>query len=149
MSEEDTTNYITLRSSAQIVCEYLNYAINTVLFGRVLFPPGSFKVNNQYGITLFTLEDTHIKGFLERLLTQTEEWIVQKKVFKLSLIIRKEENNEVMECWDFNIHYEDGEAALYKMKNKRVGRKNIKKIQEEIRDFMMQKPVKKKEEYPF
>ncbi|KAJ8737906.1 hypothetical protein PYW08_000501 [Mythimna loreyi] len=138
MSDEDTQNFISLRSSAQMICENLNYAINTVLFGRVIFPPKSFKVNIQYGITLFILEDPIVKAFLDRLLRQIEEWIVQKKVFKLSLVIRKQENNEVVECWDFNIYYENGEPSLHKIKNKNIGRKDKQKIEEEIKDFMIQ-----------
>lgn len=66
------------------------------------------------------------------------EWIINKKVSKLSLIILNVANKEVLECWDFNVQYEDGDAALSKEKNETVGSKDLKKIQQEIRDVMLQ-----------
>ncbi|XP_061709838.1 mitotic spindle assembly checkpoint protein MAD2A [Cydia pomonella] len=138
MSQQQTKNSITLRGSAQIICEYLKYAINSVLFQRGLYPPETFKAEQQYGITLLMSEDAQIKSFLTNLLTQSEEWIIKKKVSKLSLVILNVANKEVLECWDFNVQYEDGDAALSKEKNETVSSKDLKKIQQEIRDVMLQ-----------
>lgn len=66
------------------------------------------------------------------------EWIVNKKVSKLSLVIINVANQEVIECWDFNVQYEDGDIALSKEKNEPVSSKDLKKIQQEIRDVMLQ-----------
>lgn len=66
------------------------------------------------------------------------EWIINKKVTKLSLIILNVANKEVLECWDFNVHYEDGDTALSKEAKETVGSKDLKKIQREIRDVMLQ-----------
>lgn len=63
---------------------------------------------------------------------------MNKKVTKLSLIILNVANKEVLECWDFNVQYEEGDAALSKEKGETVGSKDIKKIQQEIRDVMLQ-----------
>ncbi|CAG4966541.1 unnamed protein product [Parnassius apollo] len=138
MSQQQTTNCITLRGSAQIICEYLKFAINSVLFQRGLYPPETFKTEQQYGITLLMSEDPLIKSFLTNLLTQSEEWILNKKVTKLSLVIINVANKEVLECWDFNVQYEDGDVALSKEKNETVGSKELKKIQQEIREVMLQ-----------
>lgn len=138
MSQQQTKNCITLRGSAQIICEYLKFAINSVLFQRGLYPPETFKAEQQYGITLLISEDEQIKSFLNNLLTQSEEWIVNKKVSKLSLIILNVANKEVLECWDFNVQYEDGDMILSKDKSEPIGNKDLKKIQQEIRDVMLQ-----------
>ncbi|KAI5643969.1 HORMA domain-containing protein [Phthorimaea operculella] len=138
MSQQQTKNTITLRGSAQIICEYLKFAINSVLFQRGLYPPETFKAEQQYGITLLMSEDAQIKSFLTNLLTQSEEWIVNKKVTKLSLVILNVANKEILECWDFNVQYEEGDIALSKEKNEQVGSKDLKKIQQEIRDVMLQ-----------
>lgn len=66
------------------------------------------------------------------------EWIVNKKVSKLSLVILNVANKEVLECWDFNVQYEDGDVALSKEKKELVSSKDLKKIQLEIRDVMLQ-----------
>ncbi|CAK1552783.1 unnamed protein product [Leptosia nina] len=138
MSQQQTKNCITLRGSAQILCEYLKFAVNSVLFQRGLYPPETFKAEQQYGITLLISEDPQIKSFLTNLLTQSEEWIINKKVSKLSLIILNVANKEVLECWDFNVQYEEGDVALSKEKNETVGSKDLKKIKQEIRDVMLQ-----------
>ncbi|KAM3956413.1 mitotic arrest deficient 2 [Aphomia sociella] len=138
MSQQQTKNTITLRGSAQIICEYLKFAVNSVLFQRGLYPAETFKAEQHYGITLLLSEDPQIKSFLTNLLTQSEEWIVSKKVSKLSLIILDVANKEVLECWDFKVEYEEGDAVLSKERNETVGTKDLKKIQQEIRDVMLQ-----------
>ncbi|KAL4709988.1 hypothetical protein ACJJTC_001033 [Scirpophaga incertulas] len=138
MSQQQTKNCITLRGSAQIICEYLKFAINSVLFQRGLYPPETFKAEQQYGITLLITENDQIKSFLSNLLSQSEEWIVNKKVSKLSLVIINVANKEVLECWDFNVQYEEGDIELSKEKKETVGSKDLKKIQQEIRDVMLQ-----------
>lgn len=65
------------------------------------------------------------------------EWIVNKKVRKLSLVILNVANQEILECWDFNVQYEDGEITS-KEKTEAVSNKDLKKIQQEIRDVMLQ-----------
>ncbi|XP_059049905.1 mitotic spindle assembly checkpoint protein MAD2A isoform X2 [Achroia grisella] len=112
--------------------------MNSVLFQRGLYPAETFKAEQHYGITLLLSEDSQIKNFLTNLLTQSEEWIVNKKVSKLSLIILDVANKEVLECWDFKVEYEEGDATLSKEKNETVGTKDLKKIQQEIRDVMLQ-----------
>lgn len=75
---------------------------------------------------------------LKCVLLNFTEWIINKKVSKLSLIIVNVANKEVLECWDFNVQYEDGDSALSKEKGEQVGSKDLKKIQQEIRDVMLQ-----------
>lgn len=68
-------------------CIISEYAINSVLFQRGLYPPETFKAEQQYGITLLISEDAQIKSFLTNLLTQSEGNIFFKylrKDFSLS-----------------------------------------------------------------
>lgn len=66
------------------------------------------------------------------------EWIVSRKVKKISLIILNVQTKEVLECWDFNLECEEGDAALTAENNAVTGSKELKKIQQEIRDVMLQ-----------
>lgn len=63
---------------------------------------------------------------------------MNKKVSRLSLIILNVANKEVLECWDFNVQYEEGDVELSKEKKETLGSKDLKKIQQEIRDVMLQ-----------
>lgn len=72
---------------------FTEYAVNSVLFQRGLYPPETFKAEQQYGITLLISEDPQIKSFLNNLLTQSEGKIflimfissVERK-FKITII---------------------------------------------------------------
>lgn len=66
------------------------------------------------------------------------EWLLSKKVKKVSLIIANVQTKETMECWEFNIEYESGDAELTKQNKQLTGNKDLKKIQKEIREVMRQ-----------
>lgn len=75
--------------------------------------------------------------FLEKVLSQAKEWIAENKVEKISLVITNAHTKETLECWDFkierekeNIPKENGEEA--------TSSKDLKRIQNEIRDVMRQ-----------
>lgn len=63
---------ITVLINFVLSCIISEYAINSVLFQRGLYPPETFKAEQQYGITLLISEDAQIKSFLTNLLTQSE-----------------------------------------------------------------------------
>lgn len=66
------------------------------------------------------------------------EWILNKQVKKMSLIILNVANKEVLECWDFNVHYEEGSQTGTSESKEPLQGKELKKIQQEIRDVMLQ-----------
>lgn len=79
------------------------------------------------------------------------EWLSQRKIKKISLVIKNISTKETVECWDFNIEYERGTSTLKKglatpltsIENHNeilpeIGNKDLKEIQMEIRDVMLQ-----------
>lgn len=66
------------------------------------------------------------------------EWLLNKKINKVSLIIVNVVTKEVMECWEFNVEYESGDAELTAEHKQLTGNKELKKIQKEIREVMRQ-----------
>lgn len=63
---------------------------------------------------------------------------MSKKVNQLSLIITNVQSKEVMECWDFKLEYDEGDALLTAENKELTGKKELKKIQQEIREVMIQ-----------
>ena len=76
---------------------------------------------------------------------------MERKVKKISLIIKNISTKETMECWDFIVDYEKGTSTLKKglsnpltsienqcEKYPETGNKDLKEIQMEIRDVMLQ-----------
>ncbi|KAL0266488.1 UNVERIFIED_CONTAM: hypothetical protein PYX00_009009 [Menopon gallinae] len=153
-SEQRTKNVITLKGSSQLVAEYLNFGINSVLYQRGIYPQETFEPIQQYGLTVLVTTDPKIKEFLKHILEKTKEWLVQRKVKKISLIIKNISTNETLESWDFAVEYEQGTSTLTKGLDKPLqsienvkpkleqlpdtGNKDLKEIQREIRDVMLQ-----------
>ncbi|XP_022903977.1 mitotic spindle assembly checkpoint protein MAD2A [Onthophagus taurus] len=125
---------ITLKGSSEIVCEYLDFGINSILFQRGIYPPESFKTAENYGLTILMSQDKEIKEFLSVTLSQLKDWLTQKVVNKVALIITNVASLEVMERWDFNIEY-DGDQS---QGDKQVSDKPLKQIRNEIRDVLKQ-----------
>ncbi|XP_017464902.1 PREDICTED: mitotic spindle assembly checkpoint protein MAD2A [Rhagoletis zephyria] len=138
MSTAQTTkNCITLRGSAQIIVEYLKYGINSILFQRGIYPPETFENTQQYGITILMSKDKKIEDFLANVLQQTEEWLAKNMIEKISMIITNAHTKEVLECWDFKMQAELGDGDTSNS-TKLTSSKELKRIQNEIRDVMRQ-----------
>lgn len=125
---------ITVKGSAEIVCDYLDYGINSILFQRGLYPPENFKATENYGLNILMSTDNKIKEFLSTTLGQLKEWLVKRTVNRVALVITNVKTLEVMERWDFKIEYEgnseDGDSQ--------TSDKPLKQIKNEIRDVLKQ-----------
>ncbi|CAH1118018.1 unnamed protein product [Phaedon cochleariae] len=125
---------ITLKGSSAIVCDYLNFGINSILFQRGLYPPENFTAEEEYGLTILMSTDNKIKHFLTTTLGKLKEWLAEKVVNKVALVITNVKTLEVMERWDFIVEYE----ADSKGEAEQVSEKPLKQIKNEIRDVLKQ-----------
>ncbi|XP_023016755.1 mitotic arrest deficient 2 [Leptinotarsa decemlineata] len=124
---------ITLKGSAAIVCDYLNYGINSILFQRGLYPPENFKAEENYGLTILMSTDDKIKQFLSTTLGQLKDWLIERTVNKIAVVITNVKTLEVMERWDFKVEYEGDTND-----SEQVSEKPLKQIKNEIRDVLKQ-----------
>ncbi|KXJ84089.1 mitotic spindle assembly checkpoint protein MAD2A [Aedes albopictus] len=132
-----TQNAITLKGSAAIITEYLNYGINSILFQRGIYPPEQFTSVQQYGLTILMSKDEKIIAFLQNVLCQVQDWLARNEVEKISMVITNVHTKEVLECWDFKVQNEPGDGPKIDPANP-TSSKELKKIQAEIRDVMRQ-----------
>ncbi|XP_065359555.1 mitotic spindle assembly checkpoint protein MAD2A [Calliphora vicina] len=132
-----TKNCITLKGSAQIIAEYLKYGINSILFQRGIYPAETFESTQQYGLTILMSKDPKIEEFLQKVLEQTEEWLAKNMINKISMVITNAHTKEVLECWDFKMNAELGDGDTSDG-SKLTSSKELKRIQNEIRDVMRQ-----------
>lgn len=76
------------------------------------------------------------------MLGQIQEWLVQRKVRKITLVITNVNTKEVLEKWDFKVDYENqkvnGVDDSIKADLPEVGTKDVKTIQKEIREVIRQ-----------
>ncbi|GLG95510.1 hypothetical protein R5R35_003110 [Gryllus longicercus] len=135
-TQQLTKNCISLKGSASLVKEYLNYGVNSILYQRGIYPAESFQTEEHFGITTFMSSNEKIKEFLTNVLTQIEDWLVKKKVERITLVINDVKTKETLERWDFKVQYEVG--VTVGKEGEETGKKELKEIQKEIRDVLRQ-----------
>ena len=113
--------------------------MHSILYQRGIYPPETFEPSEHFGITILVSRDEKIVKFLTTVLNQVQEWLMLKKVERVTLAISSSTTSEVLEKWDFKVDYENevpnGTGGT---KLPDVGTKDIKQIQKEIREIMRQ-----------
>ena len=91
--------------------EFFGYAVNSILYQRGLYPPSTFEVKKKYGLGMLVSSDEEIKTYLVSVLDQINEWLIEKKLEKLVLVISSVRKRETVERWVFDIET-DSEIGL-------------------------------------
>jgi len=102
-TQQVARNAITLKGSTETVAEFFMYGINSILYQRGIYPPETFSRCQKYGLTLLVTTDEKLKDYLESVLAQVKEWLLNMTVQKLVLVVRSIETNEVLERWQFDV----------------------------------------------
>jgi len=147
-----TKSAVTLKGSAQIVAEFFDYGINSILYQRGIYPPESFTRKQEYGLTLLMSTDKKVSKFISDILAQVKDWLEKKQVKKLVVVLLDVDTNEVLERWEFNIEVEDDakegakenlggnnmDKSDAKAGSEKKQEKDVAKIKQEIRDVIRQ-----------
>lgn len=128
-----TQNLITLRGSAQIVTEFFNYGINSILYQRGIYPPEMFTKVQKYGLSILTTSDKPLQKYLDTVLSQLKGWLKAKMVHQVVLVISSVDTKETLERWEFRIQT-DNEMTDESQPKK----KEITDIQNEIKSVIRQ-----------
>eukprot|EP00735_Rhodelphis_limneticus_P003683 TRINITY_DN15185_c0_g1::TRINITY_DN15185_c0_g1_i1::g.30677::m.30677 TRINITY_DN15185_c0_g1::TRINITY_DN15185_c0_g1_i1::g.30677 ORF type:complete len:203 (+),score=28.73,sp/Q556Y9/MD2L1_DICDI/62.89/3e-86,HORMA/PF02301.13/1.1e-42 TRINITY_DN15185_c0_g1_i1:47-655(+) len=111
MTSTETRTNITLRGSTEIVTEFFGYGINNILFQRGIYPSETFKPIQKYGLSLYVTSDPGLNKYLQSVFAQLSDWLLQKTVQRLVLVITSVATQEVLERWVFDIEA-DKEVTL-------------------------------------
>lgn len=133
MTSTSVKNQITLKGSAEIVTEFFNYGINSIIFQRGIYPPETFTRAEKYGLVILVTEDEKLKAFISSVLSQLKKWLLTKEVHRVVVVISDCNSKETLERWEFRIEC-DGEFDEH---GEPKG-KDIKEIQKEIRNIIRQ-----------
>uniref|UniRef100_G3MP75 Mitotic spindle assembly checkpoint protein MAD2A n=1 Tax=Amblyomma maculatum TaxID=34609 RepID=G3MP75_AMBMU len=128
-----TQNAITLKGSAQIVAEFFNYGINSILYQRGVYPPEMFTTVQKYGLAILVTTEKSLQDYLEKVLMQLKEWLEAKIVHRVVLVISATNTKETLERWEFRILSEDEITDSSKPKQK-----ELSEIQSEIKNVIRQ-----------
>lgn len=72
MSSQAVSNVITLKGSVDIVTEFFNYSVNSILYQRGIYPPETFKRVPKYGLTMMMSSDDGLLTYLSNIMKQVE-----------------------------------------------------------------------------
>lgn len=137
-----TTNKspVQLKGSIDIVIEFFNYGINSILYQRGLYPSNSFIQREKYGLPLLVTTSPELKRYLDVVLNQMRKFLETKNVHKIVIVILRIDTREPVERWQFDVDL-DKEHENNNTENtlvERDERKILKEIQEGIRGVIRQ-----------
>ena len=89
-------NVITLRGSTDIVTEFFNFSVNTILYQRGIYPPESFKKVPKYGLSLMVTNDEGLLAYMENILKQLDSWLMNGSVQKLVLVVKGVDSGDTL-----------------------------------------------------
>lgn len=123
---------ITLCGSADIVAEFFEYSINSILFQRGIYEPEDFKMVKKYNLNLLVTSDDRVQAYISEIMEQVKKWIGSQSIKRLVLVILSKESREVMERWQFDIQIQKN------IENEYVSKKSENEIQSEIQAILRQ-----------
>ena len=105
------TQSISLRGSVDLVQEFFEYAINSILYQRGIYPPEEFRRVAKYGLSMMVASDDGLQNYLKKILAQLKKWLEEGDVQRLVVVVTGVETNETLERWTFAVNACDTENA--------------------------------------
>lgn len=135
---------VQLKGSIDIVVEFFNYGINSILYQRGLYPADTFIQKEKYGLPLLITTKPDLKKYLDIILNQMRRFLETKNVHKIVIVILKRDTNEPVERWQFDVELEldkkkEETNLLVNYGDTQIDdRKVLQEIQEGIRSVIRQ-----------
>ncbi|KAF2861284.1 mitotic spindle checkpoint component mad2 [Piedraia hortae CBS 480.64] len=109
-SDPSKTHRLALKGSAKAVVEFFDFACNTVLFQRGVYPPEDFVAVKKYGLNMMTTCDDQVKAYIRKITSQLSKWMQRSKISKLIIVITSKETGENVERWQFDVSVFQGQG---------------------------------------
>ncbi|KIY97980.1 Mitotic spindle assembly checkpoint protein MAD2A [Monoraphidium neglectum] len=100
-------NTISLRGSAQIVAEFFNYAVNSILYQRGIYPQETFQQKKNYGLAMMVTKDDGLLAYLTNVTKQMTDWLEKGLLQRLVLVVTSAFTGEVLERWTFEVQTDE------------------------------------------
>lgn len=154
-STNATLPKLALKGSLKIVTDYFEFAINSILFQRGIYPPEDFQTVRKYGLPLLVSADEEVKQYINKIMTQIKKWVYGRKIVKLVVVIVSKPSSEVVERWEFDIEIlgdpneTEGDISILDAKSKEQIQREIQAIIRQITSLVSYLPYLKEDEYTF
>lgn len=101
---------LALKGSSKIVADYFEFAINTILFQRGIYPPEDFHTVRKYGLPMLLTSDDDVRSYIDSIMAQVRKWIYGGKINRLVVVIVLRLTAEAVEKWQFDVEVTPGGA---------------------------------------
>ncbi|TKA74437.1 hypothetical protein B0A55_05068 [Friedmanniomyces simplex] len=103
-ADKSKTHKLALKGSSKTVVEFFDYACNTILFQRGVYPPEDFTTVKKYGLNMMTSCDDQVKAYIKKIMSQLSRWMQKAKISKLVIVVTSKETGEHVERWQFDVN---------------------------------------------
>lgn len=97
------THRLSLKGSARLLGEFFDYALNTILFQRGVYPAEDFVPVKKYGLGMLVSGDAEVRAYIRRLLSGVARWMRAGQVRKLVVVVTGRASGAVVERWQFDV----------------------------------------------
>lgn len=94
---------ITLKGSTAIVVEFFEYAVNSILYQRGIYPAEMFQPKKKYNLTMMVASEEGLVKYMAAVMQQLREWLMHNDLQKLVLVVASVATKEVLERWTFDV----------------------------------------------
>ncbi|KAK6204917.1 DNA-binding protein [Scheffersomyces amazonensis] len=150
-----SSSKLALKGSSKVVTDYFEYAINSILFQRGIYPLEDFTTVRKYNLSLLVSNDPDVKKYINDIMIQIKKWVYGKKIVKLVLVIISKSTLENIERWEFNIDVLDDDNnnennnEESNNKSKEDTQREIQAIIRQITSSVSYLPVLRDDDYSF
>lgn len=140
-----TRSHLPLRGSARLVVEFFDYAINTILYQRGIYPSDDFEHVRKYDLNMLVTSDPEVKAYIKKIMSQLHDWLLKGKISKLILAITSKDSGEAVERWQFDVeilspaqNHDPAQTEASKQIISQEATKSKEEIQKEIQAIVRQ-----------
>ncbi|ORZ10880.1 mitotic spindle assembly checkpoint protein MAD2 [Absidia repens] len=94
---------IALESTSDMVVDFFETSIHSILYQRGVYPPEDFKQTKRFGVSILMSINPELNAYLDEIVQQLKAWLKTNHINKLVLVIKSKETNETLERWQFDV----------------------------------------------
>ncbi|KAK6437315.1 Mitotic spindle checkpoint component mad2 [Oleoguttula sp. CCFEE 5521] len=150
-ADKSKVHKLSIKGSSKLCVEFFEFATNTILFQRGVYPPEDFAPVKKYGLNMMVSLDDQVKAYIKKIMGQLSKWMQKSKISKLVIIVTSKETGEHIERWQFDVNVfndnskkqavtstEDKENSGTRTESESLPEKTESEIQAEIQSLFRQ-----------
>ncbi|OQN95782.1 hypothetical protein B0A48_17972 [Cryoendolithus antarcticus] len=85
-ADKSKVHKLSIKGSSKLCVEFFEFATNTILFQRGVYPPEDFAPVKKYGLNMMVSLDDQVKAYIKKIMGQLSKWMQKSKISKLVIV---------------------------------------------------------------